>query len=311
MKLREIIQEAIKEANVIDEQGWFISGWNGYEGHVGAEKDGVFQLYPSGDKDITWVIYPSREEALNDLEGLLNYDEFNGGGFSDESEPVEVMKYEGPYNNPPEKTKWLGLKGANVKTKIKEEVNQDNLKEEIELYKKNSAEVAEMQKSIEDVLKKVKEKTSQENSRLKAIINFMKNFDLKKVEADKWVAELEESPAFTSPAISYKDMYEKALTKVNAATLTVIKKLEAEHLLGKAAMKKTDLKITDKPINEGVGGFVNWLKGLIPAVKNYNKVVDELPEIKNEEQIRHGAAIMGHSLPKDIRYKDAKNVVNK
>ena len=50
---------------------------------------------------------------------------------------------------------------------IQELDSEDGLKAEIEAYKKGSKEIEELQKSIEDVLKKIKAKTSEEAARQK------------------------------------------------------------------------------------------------------------------------------------------------
>ena len=169
---------------------------------------------------------------------------------------------------------------------IQELDSEDGLKAEIEAYKKGSKEIEELQKSIEDVLKKIKAKTSEEAARQKLIIKYMSDFKINKVQADKWVATLETVKANQYPSVSYKEVYEQALSKLNEATVKVIKKIEADHLMVKAQATKPELKITDieeNVISKGVDWVISKFKGLFLAIKDYNKTVKELPKLGLKE----------------------------
>lgn len=57
------LKPKLKEVNIIDEEGWFISGWFDVEGLVWGEKNGKEQwISPSGDG--TYLIYANKQDAL-------------------------------------------------------------------------------------------------------------------------------------------------------------------------------------------------------------------------------------------------------
>ena len=171
---------------------------------------------------------------------------------------------------------------------IKEIDQYEDIKKDIELYKDNSQKITELQKSIQGILDQIKTKTSEENIRLKRIIKFMEDFNLSKLEGDKWVATLEEKPMYKEPSISYKEVYEAALKKLNAATVAVIKQLESAHLADKAKMKKKELIIKEENfIQKGINWLIDKWKNLLLSMNNYKKVVDEITnsnELKEENQ---------------------------
>jgi hypothetical protein len=171
---------------------------------------------------------------------------------------------------------------------IKEIDQYEDIKKDIELYKDNSQKITELQKSIQGILDQIKTKTSEENIRLKRIIKFMEDFNLSKLEGDKWVATLEEKPMYKEPSISYKEVYEAALKKLNAATVAVIKQLESAHLADKAKIKKKELIIKEENfIQKGINWLIDKWKNLLLSMNNYKKVVDEITnsnELKEENQ---------------------------
>ena len=293
MKLRDIIKE-IKESNIINEKGWFISGWFDVQSFVWGlnEEDDESWIAPT-DREGTYLIYTDKSEAFKKAEEAaktpVGFEGKNNkvkwiyprGEVSDkyssssDQEDILVQPYEGPYDNPPEKTKWIGLKGANVKTKIKEVASQDELKQEIATYKQNSSKIEELQKSVEDVLKEIKAKTSEENQRLKLILKYMDDFGVVKVEGDNWVTSLEETAMYKYPSQSYKELWEAALGKLNDATKKVLKQLENEQLSAKAKMKKKELVIKENVLVQ----ILDWLKGLLNSMKKYKDIVKELPKL--------------------------------
>lgn len=163
----------IKEANVIDEEGWFISGWFDIEGLVWGEKDGKEQwISPSGEG--TYLIYANKQDALLKASEAATIpakfgkqERWAGGKIYDVDEPgddespeedILVQKYEGPYDNPPEKTKWVGLKGANVTAKPKMPVKWD-------LTNTKTGERSKGQGLYEKVMKKIKESKESKESK--------------------------------------------------------------------------------------------------------------------------------------------------
>jgi hypothetical protein len=166
---------------------------------------------------------------------------------------------------------------------INEVINEDELKKEIELYKNNSKVIEDLQASIEDTLKTIKAKNSEENQRLKFIIKYMEDFKVSKVEGDSWVASLEEVAMYKYPSIGYKEVYEAALSKLNDATKKVLKQVESEHLAGKRQMKKKELVIKENLIDKGVNWLLNKWKGLLLSMKSYKSVVKALPSIEVNE----------------------------
>jgi hypothetical protein len=112
--LTKIIKEVIKEANIVDEKGWFIVGWDGYQGSVWglneAGKETWVSPGPRGKE--TYLVYVDEELAKTKAAKLIGTLTDEPGIVEDE---VRVIPYEGPYDNPPEKVKWVGLKGADVK----------------------------------------------------------------------------------------------------------------------------------------------------------------------------------------------------
>lgn len=182
--------------------------------------------------------------------------------------------------------------------------SQDELSKEIAEYNKNSAELKKLEASIADTLKKIKDISKGEDTRLKQIINYMQDFKVKQVKADKWVASLEEVAKYSRPQPSYKELWEEALTKLNKSTVEVMKKLEHAQVSEKAKETKPEFKI--EPLKEnlldlakkGINFVVDKIKGLLGTVRKYKDVVDGLPVIKsevneNEGQIKVGDKIKG------------------
>jgi len=164
--------------------------------------------------------------------------------------------------------------------------SQDDLSKEIAEYKKNSEEVKKLEASIADTLKKIKDISKGEDTRLKQIINYMQDFKVKQVKADKWVASLEEVAKYSRPQPSYKELWEEALGKLNAKTVDVMKQLEHAQVAEKSKETKPEFKV--EPLKEnlldlakkGMKFVTDKIKGLLTTIKGYKDVVDGLPVIK-------------------------------
>lgn len=138
-----------------------------------------------------------------------------------------------------------------ITEKILNEIsNEGELSKEISEYKKNSAKIDELKKSIENVLKQIKSGEDEEKKRLALIVKFMQDFNVKKAEGDDWVAELEQIPAFKYPSASYKELWEEAMSKLNEATKKVLKGFENAQLDAKRKQTKPELTIKGKDLKE-------------------------------------------------------------
>lgn len=138
-----------------------------------------------------------------------------------------------------------------ITEKILNEIsNEGELSKEISEYKKNSAKIDELKKSIENVLKQIKSGEDEEKKRLALIVKFMQDFNVKKAEGDDWVAELEQIPAFKYPSASYKELWEEAMSKLNEATKKVLKGFENAQLDTKRKQTKPELTIKGKDLKE-------------------------------------------------------------
>lgn len=205
--------------------------------------------------------------------------------------------------------------------KILQEISsKEELSKEISEYKKNSAKITELQKSIEDVLKNIKSQSDEENKRLKLIIKYMDDFKINQAEGDDWVAELENVPKYKYPSASYKELWEEAMSKLNEATKKVLKQLENTQLDIKRKATEPKLTIKDKEnikeafkVNDKVKiiggpkdvrgkegkidakdikllkeniitkglGWLQKLKNYLFSVKEFNAIVNNLPNITN------------------------------
>lgn len=151
---------------------------------------------------------------------------------------------------------------------------------EINQYRKNSKEIEKLEASIADITKQIKDKSKGENTRLKQIINYMQDFQMNKVKADKWVAELSEVLKYSSPQPSYKGLWEEALSKLNAQTVSVLKQMEHTQVAAKAKETEPKLTITENIFKQGL----DKLKSLLLSFKSYDATVKSLPPIEKEKE---------------------------
>jgi len=177
---------------------------------------------------------------------------------------------------------------------IEEISSEEELKKEIESYKKNSSEIEKLQKSIKETLDSISLKSKEEENRLKSIVQYMQNFDVTKVEADEWVATLETVPKYKYPSASYKDLWLEAMSKLNLATQKILKQFESAHLDTKRKETKPEFKISDikenNILNKGINYILSKFKNLFYSIKNFNNVVKDLPKLELTENYHDSVA---------------------
>jgi 8-oxo-dGTP pyrophosphatase MutT (NUDIX family) len=208
---------------------------------------------------------------------------------------------------------------------INEIESEDELKREISEYQKNSAEIEALQKALETKLKEIADKNKAENNRLKLIIDYMDRFNISKTQADDWVATLENKLKYSRPQPSYKELWEAALSKLNAQTVKVMKQLE--HAQVDAKSKETEKKFKIDKLKEGIldnfKNFISKLKGFFNQGKEYIKTVKELPKLEgnlNENDLKESTKsdklselIMNsiNEIDENLSYKDLALAVSK
>ena len=228
--------------------------------------------------------------------------------------PINSMKgvvTNEPVTNTEEYSNWFSMilrEGKQTrKIKLKEADDQAptaTLEVQIKIWEKLDEEIERQSKLFEQMIAthlkardEVKEK----------IFTKLEELQIKNLEVSKTVIKMKD--ATTRSTVGYKEIYEKALAKVNEATKQVLLALQRENT------KVSDVKATRimnrvTEANESmITTGINWLKDKVlaffSAFKNYNTAVKELTSLPGLESKQPG---LQESYKNKKQLKENKNI---
>lgn len=161
----------------------------------------------------------------------------------------------------------------NVSSEVK------TISQEIEEFKKNEQKIQELKESIKKSLDEIKKYETANKSLFKRIESGMSAMKLKIVKASEWVAKLETVAKYKRITPNYKGLWEEALTKVTKNTRALLVSMQNTQKELKSQETKQQLTI-EGGFSDYWRGLLSSLKNMFFSIKNFNKSVEELPEIE-------------------------------
>jgi thioester reductase-like protein len=205
---------------------------------------------------------------------------------------------------------------------LSEITSSDELRNKVTEYLRLSKEANDLTATIKETLSLIDKKEKSASKILKEVDRYMTDFNVTLLEADDWVAEIKDQLKYKNAVLAYKELWEEALTKLNAQTKKVLDEMAAAQLENKAkeTIKKLYITPIDKDLNEEsvVSTLAATLKGLVKRIltvakgfKEYKSVVKSLPKIAKpvQEGIEDKKV---HTVPKGIKplsYNKSKRYV--
>jgi len=163
-------------------------------------------------------------------------------------------------------------------------LNSSDLSKLIDEYGINNEKLKKLEESIKSTLTQISEEEKSQKEKFKLIEKSLNHLQLTEQKATNWVASIKEKLKYKDAAkgISYKELWETALTKLNKATQNIMTELYNTNLEANKVATKKELEIGK--IDEGILNKIKSLflkfKSFIKSFQSYKSVVDSLPIIK-------------------------------
>ena len=185
------------------------------------------------------------------------------------------------------------------------EVKSDaEMQKAIEEYQSMMEEIDSLTASISETLNSIKTKDKDAKAIFKKMEKFMEtkvteNFESARVTTDKWVATLQREAKYKRIAPDYKEVYEEALTKLNAQTRAVVEAITEANVKAKEAATVDNLyikaigeskksRLTEaNPLTAVLNKLKSWqtkftalVQRVFTNITKFEKIAERLPPIK-------------------------------
>ena len=197
--------------------------------------------------------------------------------------------------------------------------DSEELKSKISEYLLLSKEANELTESIKATLDLASAKQKSAEKMIKEVERYMNEYSISLLEADEWVAEIKDQLKYQRPTLGYKELWETALIKLNAATRNILQEMADAQLAEKSAEIIKKLQIS--PIKEDntfttvlgyLQGYLKRVLDLVKSFRSYKEVVKNLPKIQSAVVQEGIIEKKIHTVPKGVQplpYNTSKRYV--